>query len=154
MKSGITTPLTARYGISASYSSSVKEKQFEVENLIKYQFLSQKNISPFLGIGYAIQFPYCLEGERTIVHDDELGIFDGEESLGFPGELSSYINFGLYSNLGVNFSFFQRIDFVIDLGYKWYFGSNLSIYGYPHPDEPSNRHDSLNFNFGILYEIK
>lgn len=147
-KDGLLTGSDILNGTTSYYSSLVEEKLVEIENLLKYQFLDKK-LSPFLGLGYAIQFPYSVIGERKLVHSDGT-----VENLSSPGELTSKSNFGIYSVAGVSYSVIEKLNITFDFGYKLYFGSNLTTYGFPHVNEAPNRHNSLIFSLGILYKLK
>ena len=135
-------------GTTSYYSSNVDEKLIEIENYLKYQFL-RKKLSPFVGFGYAIQFPYSVNGERKIIHSD--GTI---ENLSNPEDLISKNNFGLYANLGLNYEFVDRLILIFDFGHKWYFNSNLVVYGFPKLEESRNRHNSFILSLGLLYRLK
>jgi hypothetical protein len=135
-------------GTSSYYLSTVEEKLVEIENYAKYKFLNKK-ISPFIGIGYAIQFPYSVSGERKIVYGDgTIG------NLKDPEEFDIKTNYGLYTNLGLNYAIIDRLVLVFDLGHKWYFNSNLIVYGFPKLEESPNRHNSFVLSLGVLYKLK
>lgn len=135
-------------GTSSFYLSTVEEKLVEIENFVKYQFLRRK-LSPFIGAGYAIQFPYSVNGERKIVHGD--GTI---EDLNDPEDLVSKSNFGIYANLGLSYEFVNRLVLVFDFGHKWWFNSNLVVYGLPKLEESPNRHNSFVLSLGLLYRLK
>jgi hypothetical protein len=150
----IETFYTEQYGIQAFYSSSTSEKIIELQNLIKYNLSPSKRVSPFVGLGYVFQFTYSLNGNRGIEHKDEvLEIFNMTDNIGYPGNLSSYTNFGLKPNFGLYLDLADKLNVIFSVGYSFYFQSNLSTYGYPNENESDNRHDELNFGLSIIYDL-
>jgi hypothetical protein len=154
-KKEIETFFTERYGIQAFYSGSTTEKLIEIENLIRYKILNDKKVSPFVGIGYKFHFTYSLNGSREIEHqDDVLDILNMKDQLGYPGELSTYTNFGLTTNIGSYLKLSDRLKIKFSTGLSFYFQSNLAIYGYPNKSEKDNRHNELDMNLSLTYGLK
>lgn len=136
-----------RYGGTASYSSQVDEQLIELENLAKYQFLNHRKWSPFVGLGYALQFSKVKMDERTIDHGDIL-----REHL-IDREVSN-INPGIYAVIGLNVEIVESLNLIVDIGHKSYFNQTIGVSGYPFDEKISKRQNSTIISLGMLYKIK
>ncbi len=99
-----------------------KELLLELENNMTY-FLNTKRVSPFFGLGYALQIPISTEGEIVYGQNDE-------RNMNIPEDVKPAVKFGIHLLTGIKFSLGKRMSVLPGLEFKYFTNSNADIYQY------------------------